>query len=477
MKRANVFSVSLIICDGGSADGSVTPDRLRECGATALAFASRNEEVCNSMNKLLITGNGFDLANGLPTRYSNFLEYMKCATEYFRNDGTSPIKMYDFLRSSQCKASSYFQPQVSYKVLYHRAKELSDISKDEALAAAYSAYRGYVGDYLHIEENDAHLPDTKSLQDCLRRDKKTAVENDSLLYEYNACLLYVFTHGNLWLDYFVAIEDTMQGHNWIDFENEIAKVIHHIERMILAVQAGESARKLPNCVRIDSVTELLENYNETKPLARSELVGENGLIAVLYSELVILARCFEVYLLLLEQVPSACIRKITTIENLLPFTHLLNFNYTDIFLRHYDNKKKNIPTEFIHGRAGHHTIIIGTQETLDKEHENTMLECSFFKKYFQRIIFKTGLEYKIWLPVEAIRGCETRTYIFGHSLDPTDGEVLRYILLNPNVTRATIFYHTEEAFARQIQNLTIILGKDALVERVGTGKIEFCQSN
>ena len=65
-------------------------------------------------------------------------------------------------------------------------------------------------------------------------------------------------------------------------------------------------------------------------------------------------------------------------------------------------------------------------------------------------------------------------YIFGHSLDVTDGDVLRDLILNDNV-KTTIFYHNRDAMGQQIANLVKIIGQDELIRRTGgsTKTIEF----
>lgn len=57
-------------------------------------------------------------------------------------------------------------------------------------------------------------------------------------------------------------------------------------------------------------------------------------------------------------------------------------------------------------------------------------------------------------------------YIFGHSLDDTDGDILRKLILNDNVY-TTIFYHDEETHARQIANLVKVIHQDELIRRTG----------
>lgn len=55
-------------------------------------------------------------------------------------------------------------------------------------------------------------------------------------------------------------------------------------------------------------------------------------------------------------------------------------------------------------------------------------------------------------------------YIFGHSLDITDGDILREVILTPGVI-TTIFYRNKQQQANQIANLSKVLGQDELLKR------------
>ena len=57
-------------------------------------------------------------------------------------------------------------------------------------------------------------------------------------------------------------------------------------------------------------------------------------------------------------------------------------------------------------------------------------------------------------------------FVFGHSLDVTDRDIIYEIIMNEYVQQTTIFYHDEEAHARQIMNLVKIIGQDNLIEKV-----------
>ena len=67
-------------------------------------------------------------------------------------------------------------------------------------------------------------------------------------------------------------------------------------------------------------------------------------------------------------------------------------------------------------------------------------------------------------------------YIFGHSLDITDGDILSKLINMPN-TKITIYYHDMEALSKYIPNLVKILGEDELISMVHgmNAKILFCK--
>ena len=56
-------------------------------------------------------------------------------------------------------------------------------------------------------------------------------------------------------------------------------------------------------------------------------------------------------------------------------------------------------------------------------------------------------------------------YIFGHSLDVTDRDVLRDLILNDNVM-TTIFYRNKVQYGQQIANLVKVIGQDELIKKL-----------
>jgi len=269
------------------------------------------------------------------------------------------------------------------------------------------------------------------------------------------------------------------GEKWIDFEKEISKVIERIEYILINDEEGDDRKVLPSKYKnISKNMSIREFMNNQDIVDKSMLRGRKGYISRLQSELVIFVRCLEIYMLLVEQIPANyMIEKVSVIENLGGVNWLLNFNYTDTFFRLYGNgysmnfDERN--ADFIHGRAGYNNLIIGTQETLENENENILLDCIYFKKYFQRIFYKTGMGYKKWIANEVVCGNDIEVYIFGHSMDVTDGEILNYIIMNPDIKSTKIFYHSQDSYINMIKNLIKIIGKDNLIAMTGDEKITF----
>ena len=188
------------------------------------------------------------------------------------------------------------------------------------------------------------------------------------------------------------------------------------------------------------------------------------------------------------------------------FSKVISFNYTNIYeqiyLRKYD-VDCNDYVDYIHGKANaNNTIdtnnmVLGIDEYLGKKKRNKYVEFITFKKFYQRIHKGTGCKYKEW--TDTIKGDfadyqielekskteknimnlkatvnklkkqylnKHHVYIFGHSLDVTDKDILRDLILNDNV-HTTIFYHDKDTMGQQIANLVKVIGQKELIRRAG----------
>lgn len=150
------------------------------------------------------------------------------------------------------------------------------------------------------------------------------------------------------------------------------------------------------------------------------------------------------------------------------FDRVLSFNYTKTFELLYD-KEQNIEYHYIHGKADiNHTvntsnIVMGVEEYLPEDKKDRELDFISFKKFYQRIYKETGSTYKRWLANNKFSDYNMferfthHLYIFGHSLDVTDGDILRDLILNEKVF-TTIYYKDKGTMKKQIVNLIKVIG-------------------
>lgn len=206
--------------------------------------------------------------------------------------------------------------------------------------------------------------------------------------------------------------------------------------------------------------------------------------------------------------------------------HILSFNYTNTYRKLYDNNitLKEDMYDFIHGKTDrNHTaqncnIVLGIDEYLPKERRDKEIEFISFKKYYQRIYKETGSKYLNWvgeikaknkeyyqtikeyqkmlehndgriserMNIKAVlqevrkKRPKHHVYIFGHSLDITDKDILKSLICCDNVY-TTIYYWNDDTHAQQVANLVKVIGQKELIKRTGgpSKTIEFIkqQSN
>ena len=380
---------------------------------------------------ILIIGNGFDLAHGLPTKYTDFLKFIDVFFEY---------KKY-------CEG-------------------LDSDGQEQ---------------YIYIEHDDEEI-------DYLLYFKKIFRKNKNLYKE-----LYDVINENAWLRFFK--QRTLQKEGWIDFELEISQMIKYFDKFMNAIK--EQAKRGNKEIKIDDqLKQLLENpryiMKQTVVSIKSRLEDEMCVLPKidedleelekqkhkLIKDLNKLIRCLEIYLN--DFINNSKIEYISPDIMNQSFNKVLSFNYTNTFEQIY-GVGKTIDYDYIHGKADinntieSNNMVLGIDEYLPDERKNKDVEFIAFKKYYQRIYKQTGCKYKEWVDeIKADKSKKHNLYIFGHSLDVTDKDILRELILNDNVY-TTIFYYNKETMGQQIANLVKVIGQDELIRRTGgsTKTIEF----
>ena len=379
---------------------------------------------------ILVIGNGFDLAHGLPTKYRDFLKFVEVIRQVLNAKGK----------------------EIDWKDIHLEIKELIKINMENVRNNIFS-------------------------QEQIWRE---------LLEE------------NFWIEYFLQCP-MYQKENWIDFESEISNVIQSID-----FDMKNNNLKLDDDASIVSNFYLEKFFHKRLPAAVLDFGEDTQVITfremrdVLYQDLNKLTRAFEIYLC--EYVGKIQSVKISKEIKSLRIDHVLSFNYSHTYQKLYDKLKK-IKYDYIHGESRFNStlesnnMVLGIDEYLNKKSKDKEIDFIAFKKYYQRIYKKTGSEYKNWVDEIANSRYENevalrerfpkqipykkfnskhKLYIFGHSLDITDKDVLRDLILNDNVY-TTIYYLNKVVMGQQIANLVKVIGQDELIRRTGgsTKTIEF----
>lgn len=383
---------------------------------------------------ILVIGNGFDLEHDLPTKYEDFLEFIKLIRQVLN------VRENDDLG------------KIGWGKIHPQVKSM-------------------------IENNMGNIPNNLFSQEKLW---KSLIDN------------------NFWIEYFLQCP-MYQKENWIDFENEISTVIQSVD-----ADMKYNNYKLDDNASVVSNFYLEQFFHDKLPTGVVDfgqgvkIITYKEIRDILYKDLNRLISALEKYIC--EYVERIDVQKTSDIIEGLGIDHVLSFNYTHTYQKIYD-KTKNVKYDYIHGEAQNdnsielNNMVLGIDEYLDEQCRDREVDFIAFKKFYQRIYKGTGCYYKSWLdkikvsrhanevslreqfPKQIPYGkfnSKHRLYIFGHSLDITDRDILRDIILNDDIY-TTIYYFNKEVMGRQIANLVRVIGQEELVRRTGgiTKTIEF----
>lgn len=418
--------------------------------------------------EILIIGNGFDLEHDLPTTYSDFLNFCKRASRIYTYD--------------------------------------ENVSSEEY-------YQKNLEDWIMAADIKRRLADAFDNRNCNQIYDENGSYDLEVITSYKVLdELYTHIKCNAWLEYFLACPSFI-GDNWIDFETEISRIIQTLSEARVMINNGGLIQNIQG----DKGRILISFLNGSKGALHNirDVKAIDDYAGFLNIELDRLIRALEIYIA--EFVGGIkVIKRSLDIEKLRP-DHVLSFNYSDTYERVY-GIGKNIKYDYIHGKADINknvissNLVLGIDEYLDDNRKDKELEFLTFKKFYQRMYKSTGNAYLDWMDeikdgytdylkkesdayagiVEAFKdGSFDRfplqksvytdlldiespkhiLYIFGHSLDVTDKDILKLLICNENV-QTKIFYFRKnkddkKVLGKLIRNLIQIMGQDELVRRTG----------
>ncbi len=370
------------------------------------------------MNVLLL-GNGFDLYHHLPTKYINFLNTVNYLSSNY---------LYDINTVGDIFSNS----------------KLHDIDKD--IKKSYETHR------------EAYHNTPLNLSDIQK--------------------LFDLPINNLWFSYLSKSFNKDIG--WIDFEAEISTVLQAFQELLTSKTDIILHSKNDTYNYIIKQFDFFIDHNPRKGIAEigykriqseysleyplgsgHKILNKENIVKHLYNQLLALAEGLRIYLKLFVDNPLEIIND-TTNENwkniFQKVKKTITFNYTNTFEKLYNNTY----TIHLHGNVNSN-IILGVNPDSCDNVETADISLISFKKYFQRVKYKTDVEYISFIKsIQEKLSSYVVLYVIGHSLDVTDRDIIEKMFSISNKIYVLNYNNTDES--KHISNLVKIFGKSKFDE-------------
>jgi len=258
--------------------------------------------------------------------------------------------------------------------------------------------------------------------------------------------------NNAWIEHFINKRNKL-GDSWGDFETEVESVVKNLyEEMNSSAKDTISScayQILYRTIRNKYTDDFNNSYNE--------------LFKKLIIELKELSNALDIYFV--TYVEKISIQTLELFKN-KGINRLLSFNYTSTFTENYNAYDvPDFESCYIHGKTSKNNLVLGFDDHY-LESGNAIIKTVPFEKYYQRIVNVNDNTYLKWLEELKESSEISELIIFGHSLTPSDGDILRKFICCPNVI-TKIYCYNDDDRARKIANLAFVLGPDRLISFVG----------
>ena len=375
------------------------------------------------MKRILVVGNGFDLAHGLPTKYSDFLYFMALCIDHL-----TQWRNWRVYRDSDNEPEQLAEQKALEGILLkpHKNTRVKNI----------------------FDENIAHI-------------KNTFTESHFKDFAMNDLLLY-----------FLCIYDFRQNlesnFQWIDLEAELMHLLEYLNKLpdkktyTTTVPHLTNDRMVLQTFLLSTLNGYLKKLTKTPPEKITSMM-----FAYLFKQLEQLSSLLKFYLKLvlddLYKEPRKVFQFSPKIDACFPVTHIISFNYTNTFSIY----NPDADVYYVNGCLTDTNIILGTENTFpsdDKSYVDNNLHLFF--KNVQRILYDFSYKHTKWLNSRETlvhnnaNGKNTidhnnNVYIVGHSLAFSDKNILLDIF--ENADHVTIFYYSYSDKIDKLANLYKIL--------------------
>ena len=367
------------------------------------------------MNRLVIIGNGFDLAHGLPTSYKHFID--------------------DYWKKGCCTNGSR-------KIYY----------------------------------NDNFVEITCELGGMYNTLDYEAIDN---INSYNELRIFVERKKEIGYGYFVVdfknlffkkiCENSIE--NWVDIENEYYR---ELKKIVKSASNFENKKQIVIGLNkeFEQVKDILEIYLKEKVEEQYDfrIFTNNPINDILLPEL---SHPFDEkeYLKEFQQSDQSYVKDFLNRYKEKPdlITHFLSFNYTKAVEQYFIKFAFPKQINYIHGKLNDsaNTVNFGFGDEMDDDYkmiEN--IDDNEYLKNFKSFQYLQNSNYKQLLDfVESDQ--KFQVYIMGHSCGLSDRTMLNTIFEHPNCISIKVFYHQREDgtdnYTEIIQNISRHFNKKKLM--------------
>lgn len=381
------------------------------------------------MPKILITGNGFDLKEYLPTKYSDFI-----------------VVVNHILESHNCDYHSVFSKLETYKEIkdnYNDNLEFDKvlIQKIELIARSNLIFRFFQDEF----EIETWIDFENRIEYLL-----------NLVFDY--CRI---VNKNLFEKSPQTKQKMYYDYKLFDNKIEVAEVLCKFE-----IVNKDSAYDFS--LNPEFLNEKFDFYTG---------INYNKIAKKIYDELSVFSELFNLYLQTFV-VPLFAKRNAKPKNIFEKFNWHFTFNYTSTFDNFYGKK---IKTHFLHGNSNPEgqNIVLG----IDNINIESIKEPGFLKftKYYQKFSKKTDFYFLNELS-EDEKNQNYEFYFWGHSLDKSDADYINEVFdfisnLKQSVKRIIVIYHSDLSYDNLLLNLFNVRGKRDIESKIRNKELLFLRSD